>query len=152
METTTATSQTVTQRNSLGVDKLRSRNVAILPTLPQGIGAPRAAAKSEYHSSRVRETLMASAHERSRSGRVVPSTGWILAGCLSSQASEDSLDACLMTLGIFTHQRAGLPNVFRLPIKCSCEDPLRQRAPGLKQDALQSAILHRSLPPVRIAW
>jgi hypothetical protein len=41
----------------------------------QGMDAPRAAAKREYHSSRLREMESASAQARNRSGRVVPSTG-----------------------------------------------------------------------------
>jgi glutamyl-tRNA reductase len=41
----------------------------------QGMDAPRAAAKREYHSSRLREMESALAQARNRSGRVVPSTG-----------------------------------------------------------------------------
>ncbi|MFZ0504627.1 MAG: hypothetical protein WAM44_12995, partial [Chthoniobacterales bacterium] len=54
----------------------------------QGIFAPRAAAKREYHSSRLKETETALAQARNRSGREVPNTGWIFAGCLRSQASS----------------------------------------------------------------
>src|SRR5580704_3621295 len=54
----------------------------------QGIVAPRAAAKREYHSSRLKETETALAQARNRSGREVPNTGWIFAGCLRSQASS----------------------------------------------------------------
>src|SRR6266446_2545048 len=54
----------------------------------QGIVAPRAAAKREYHSSRLKETETALAQARNRSGREVPNTGWIFAGCLRSQASR----------------------------------------------------------------
>jgi len=54
----------------------------------QGMGAPLAAAKREYHSSRLRETETALAQARNRSGRDVPNTGWIFAGCLRSQASR----------------------------------------------------------------
>ena len=41
----------------------------------QGIDSPLAAAKSEYHSSRLRETDNALTHARNRSGREVPRTG-----------------------------------------------------------------------------
>jgi multidrug efflux pump subunit AcrB len=54
----------------------------------QGMDAPRAAAKREYHSSRLRETERDWTQDRNRSGRVVPNTGWIFAGCLSNQASR----------------------------------------------------------------
>ena len=54
----------------------------------QGMVAPRAAAKREYHSPRLKETETALAQARNRSGREVPKTGWIFAGCLRSQASR----------------------------------------------------------------
>src|ERR1700724_3639751 len=69
----------------ISVDRtLRPRN----PRRFQGMDAPRAAAKREYHSSRLREMASALAQDRNRSGRVVPNTGWIFAGCLSSHASR----------------------------------------------------------------
>jgi hypothetical protein len=54
----------------------------------QGIGAPRAAAKREYHSSRLKETESALTQAGNRSGREVPNTSWIFAGYLRSQASR----------------------------------------------------------------
>ncbi len=52
------------------------------------IGAPRAAAKREYHSSRLKETESALTQAGNRSGREVPNTSWIFAGYLRSQASR----------------------------------------------------------------
>ena len=69
------------EREQLGV-KLRCHNES------QGIGALRAAAKREYHSSRLKETESALAQARNRSGREVPNTGWMFVGCLRSQANR----------------------------------------------------------------
>src|SRR5450759_1989653 len=51
-----------------------------------GIGLPRAVSNNLYHSSRLKVTSRDFAQAARRSGRDVPITGTIMAGCLSSQA------------------------------------------------------------------
>jgi hypothetical protein len=69
----------------------------------QGMGAPRAAAKREYHSSRLRETESALAQARNRSGRVVPNTGLDLRRVFEKPRHQDGLGGGLVTVGTFLH-------------------------------------------------
>src|SRR6202011_5474819 len=61
------------------------------PDRYQGMDAPRAAAKREYHSSRLREMESASAQARNRAGRVVP---WSAQYVARFPAAANTLQRC----------------------------------------------------------
>jgi hypothetical protein len=87
----------------------------------QDIIVPRVAEKREYHSSRLKETETALAKARNRSGREVPNTGWIFAGCLRSQASSMVSAVVSWRWAYFCTKRAVS---FRSFSQCLCLDLL----------------------------
>ena len=112
--------------------------------------APRAAAKREYHSSRLKEIETAFAGPQSiwtGSSQHGLDLRWVF----EKPGQQYGLCSGFVALGVLLHQEGRFFHVPGLMVEIPRQDALSQGTPGLQQNTLQPAVFHRSLPAIWVA-